>query len=176
VLELSMTNRLVDLVEEGIDLAVRGSALPDSSLVARKISPSELGLFAAREYLERRGRLRVLADLERNDCLVYGGRRGKPVWRLRGPHGEHTIAVRGPIICDDVAFLGELVDAGIGVGLLPTEVMATAVKAGRVVRVLPRYGRSGAGIYVVWPSRKLLPARVIAVRDLLIEELTKFYA
>jgi DNA-binding transcriptional LysR family regulator len=176
VLELKLTNNFVDLVAEGMDLAIRAGALVDSSLVARKVSGSELGIFASPEYLRRRGAPRRPSDLVQHDCLTYGGREGKLPWRLSGPRGHQTIVVSGPVICNDMVFLREAVLTGIGLGLVPVEIVMNEVKAGRLVRVLPKYGYPGGGIYVVWPSQKLVPARVVAVREMLIEELTRMYA
>jgi DNA-binding transcriptional LysR family regulator len=174
VIDLKLTNRVVDLVADGIDLAVRGGLLEDSSLVARKVAPSELGLFASAAYLERRGRPRRPSDLTRHDCLVYAGREGKLPWRLTGPRGEQIINVSGSIMCDDMVFLREAAVAGLGVTMVPTEITTAEVKAGRLERVLPRHGYQGGGLYLVWPSAKLVPARVIAVREVLIEELSRW--
>jgi DNA-binding transcriptional LysR family regulator len=176
VLELMLTNRLVDLVGEGIDLAIRGGQLVDSSLVARKVSRSEIGVFAAAEYLARRGRPRRPRDLSSHECLSYGGRSGKLPWRLSGPDGEQTVTVSGPVLCDDMWFLRAACAAGLGVAMLPLEV-ATVPDGSEppLVRVLPRYSFSGGGLYVMWPSQKLVPARVTAVREALIEELTKLF-
>jgi len=76
-------------------------------------------------------------------------------------------------MCDDMQFLHEVAVAGLGLALLPVENVAADVAAKRLVRVLPRYGLGGAGLYLVWPSRRLVPARVAAVRDFLIEEIGK---
>jgi DNA-binding transcriptional LysR family regulator len=173
VIELALTSRRIDLVEEGIDLAIRGGVLPDSSLVSRRIALTDLGIFAAPAYLQRRGRPRAFADLARHDCLTFGGRRGKLPWRLTGPHGEETVIVSGPVVCDDMLFLREVVLAGMGLTLLPVQSVTADVKAGRLVRVLPRYGLAGGGLYLLWPSRTLVPPRVVAVRELLAEELGK---
>ncbi len=175
VIELKLTNRVLDMVGEGIDLAVRGGVLEDSSLVARKVAASELGVFASAAYLERRGRPRRPADLAHHDCLVYGGREGKLPWRLTGPRGEQTVSVSGPIICDDMIFLRDAAVAGLGLALLPVEITTAATKSGRLERVLPRHGYQGGGIYLVWPSTRLVPARVLAVREMLIEELSGIY-
>jgi DNA-binding transcriptional LysR family regulator len=176
VLELKLTNNFVDLIGEGIDLAIRAGALVDSSLVARKVSDSELCIFGSPEYLSRRGTPKRPADLAQHDCLTYGGRDGKLPWRLSGPGGRQTIDVSGPVICNDMVFLRDAVLSGVGLCLVPSEIVTHDVKAGRIVRVLPKYGTPGGGVYVVWPSQKLVPARVVAVREMLIEELTKMYA
>lgn len=173
--ELLLSARVLDLVADGIDLAIRAGVLLDSSLVARKVRESELGLFAAPEYLERRGRPRSLEDLTQHDCLCYGGRSGKLPWRLMGPGGTRTPAVTGPITCDDMIFLRESACVGLGIALIPVDIAAVAVTEGRLVRVLPRYGREGGSVYVLWPSQKLVPAAVVAAREMLITELEKVY-
>jgi DNA-binding transcriptional LysR family regulator len=175
-LELRMTTRVTDLIGEGIDLAIRGGELHDSSLVARKVSPSEVGVFAAQSYLDQRGRPRRPADLQRHRCLIFGTREGRMAWRLRGPEGETTVPVSGPIVCDDMAFLRDACATGLGIAMLPLEVAAvTSPGQPELVRVLPRYGRVGGGLYVVWPSQKLVPASVAVVRDALIEGLSALY-
>jgi DNA-binding transcriptional LysR family regulator len=171
VIDLVLTSRRMDLVEEGIDLALRGGRLEDSSLMARKIMSSELAIFAAPAYLQRRGRPRALAELARHDCLSFAGRGERTPWRLVGPRGEETVQVSGPVVCADMLFLSEMVLRGMGLALLPAETFGAEVKQGRLVRVLPRYGLPGGGLFIVWPSRTLVPARVAAVRELLAAEL-----
>jgi DNA-binding transcriptional LysR family regulator len=170
-IELVLTSRRIDLADEGIDLAIRGGRLDDSSLVARKIVSTDLGIFAAPAYLQRRGRPRTVADLGRHDCLRYGGRRGKGSWRLHGPKGEESVAVSGPVACDDMLFLREMVLSGMGLALLPVPTVRADVAAARMVRVLPRHAVQGGGLYLLWPTRTLVPARVVAVRELLAQEL-----
>jgi len=173
VVELLLTSRKVDLIEEGIDLALRGGRLDDSSLVARKIFSSALGVFATPAYLRRRGRPRKLADLVNHECLTFGGRAGKMPWRLQGPTGEETVMVSGAVVCADMLFLREMVLLNAGLALLPAESVSGDVANGSLVRVLPRYGFEGGGLFIVWPSRTLVPARVVAVREFLIEELAR---
>ena len=176
VIELVLTSRRVDLIEEGIDLALRGGRLEESSLVARKIIDSGLGIFASPAYLARRDPPKTLADLARHPCLRYGGGRGgdRP-WRLTGPRGDETVAVTGPVVCDDMMFLREMALAGVGLALLPIDNVRPDVATKGLVRVLPRYSLGGAGLYLLWPSRRLVPARVAAVRDFLAEELAKVW-
>jgi DNA-binding transcriptional LysR family regulator len=173
VIELVLTNRVLDLVGEGIDLAVRNGFLKDSSLVARKVAKSELGIFGAPAYLERHGRVRKPADLKQRECLVYGGRDGIMPWRLSGPDGETTFDVKGPIVCDDMMFLRSAAVAGLGLSLLPLDVVSAELKRGELTRVLPQYALRGGGVFLVWPSHQHMPATVRAVRDLLLEELSK---
>jgi DNA-binding transcriptional LysR family regulator len=173
VIDLSLTDRVVDLVGEGIDLAIRGGRLEDSSLVARKIAPSDLGIYASPAYLKRRGKPRNVADLAHHACLRYRGRTGLLPFRLDGPRGVEQVEVTGPVVCDNMLFLRALTLAGAGLALLPQQTAAQDLEAGRLVRVLPRHSVLGAGFYVLWASHKLVPARVAVVRELLIEELVK---
>jgi DNA-binding transcriptional LysR family regulator len=173
VIDLSLTDRVVDLVGEGIDLAIRGGRLEDSSLVARKIAPSDLGIYASPAYLKRRGKPRNVADLARHECLRYRGRTGLLPFRLDGPRGVEQVEVTGSVVCDNMLFLRALVLAGAGLALLPEQTAAQDLEAGRLVRVLPRHSVLGAGFYVLWASHKLVPARVAVVRELLIQELAK---
>jgi DNA-binding transcriptional LysR family regulator len=170
-IDLSVTSRVVDLVSEGIDLAIRGGMLHDSSLVARKIADSELRLFAAPSYLQQNGQPRTPAALASHACLTYGPRSLHPALRLTGPHGKKTIPVRVAFSCDDMSFLREAAIAGLGIALLPGELVGAALATARLRRVLPRWGVPGGGLFLVWPSQKLVPAHVVAVREMLIEEL-----
>ncbi|HEY3500129.1 MAG TPA: LysR family transcriptional regulator, partial [Polyangiaceae bacterium] len=172
-IDLHVTYRVVDLVSEGFDLAIRAGKLDDSSLVARKVAESELRLFAAPSYLADHGRPRTPADLAGHACLTYGKRAANTTLRLEGPRGKKVVNVRGPFSCDDMGFLREATVAGLGIALLPTELAEPAVRASRLVRVLPRWGIVGGGLYLVWPSQKLVPAHVAAVREMLIEELAR---
>ena len=174
-LELKLTNHVVDIVAEGFDLAIRGGNLSDSSLIARKIADTDMGIFGSRAYLEHRGRPRALADLKQHDCLGYGGRELRLPWRFTGPHGQETVAVAGSIVCDDMVFLREAAIAGIGLTILPEQLAALDVKAKRLERVLSRYSLVGGALYLVWPSHKLVPAHVVVVRELLAKELAHLY-
>jgi len=173
VLDLQMTNRVVDIVGEGFDLAIRSGILEDSSLIARKVADSELGIFASPAYVARHGQPRRPGDLVGRDCLSYGSRETRLPWRLHGPRGEQSVAVTGPIVCNDMVFLRDCAIAGLGLALIPVETAGPAVAARRLVRVLPQHGVVGGGVYLVWPSHKLVPARVVAVRELFAEELAQ---
>jgi DNA-binding transcriptional LysR family regulator len=92
-----------------------------------------------------------------------------------GPGGTRTLPVKGAIVCDDMIFLRDAACVGLGITLIPADIAVAAVKEGRLVRVLPRYSRSGGAVHVVWPSHKLVSAAVVATRELLIAELEKLY-
>ena len=174
--ELKLTYNVVDLIEEGFDLAIRAGTLSDSSLVARKVVESELGIVGAPAYLARRGRPRTIEDLKKHACLRYGGRGPVMPWRFKGPRGEETVQVTGPLLSDDMTFLRDAAVEGMGLTILPLQLAAQQLKAKKLERVLPRYSFNAGALYLVWPSKKLVPGHVVAVRELLAQELARHFS
>jgi DNA-binding transcriptional LysR family regulator len=164
-IDLVVTNRRVNLVEEGIDLAIRAGKLDDSTLVARRVSPSEMWLFAAPDYLARRGRPRKLADLRAHDCITYRSPTGTFPWRMQGSRGVEEVTVSGPITADDFGAVRRLTLAGLGIALMPDRPLTSDLASGRLLRVLPGYALRGPAIYVVSPPLRHVPARVSLLRD-----------
>lgn len=166
--ELDLSNRLVDLVAEGFDVALRvAPGLKDSTLVARKASPVQLQLFASPIYLARRGTPRTEADLAAHDWVTFGTQARK--LRLDGPRGPVEVAPRSRILCPELLFVREAMRAGAGLGLLPSFMADSDVAAGTLVRVLPRLARTGGNLYVVSPAARHVPRKVAAFRDLVLE-------
>jgi DNA-binding transcriptional LysR family regulator len=169
--ELVLTGRVVDLVEEGFDLALRAGQLRDGSLVARKLGESDGGVFASPRYLARRGTPAAVADLARHRCVLFRPARGRATWALTGPEGEERVEVAGPLGADDLSFLRRALLAGVGLGLLPSFVCARDVERGRLARVLPAYRAFAAPLHLVYPSARYVPRRVTALRDFLLASL-----
>ena len=165
--EMVLTARLVDLVREGFDLAVRAGVLTDSSLLSRRIGATDLGLFASPAYLDRAGRPRRPADLEAHECVLFRAGGSSATWRLSGPRGDEPVAVRGRIDTDEFAFVLAMLRAGQGIGLAPVFEFGPLVAAGELERVLPRHVQRGAAVHVVWPSRRYEPAAVVRFREAL---------
>jgi DNA-binding transcriptional LysR family regulator len=166
--EMLLTGRLVNLVEEGVDLAVRAGKLNDSSLVARKVGTLEARLLAAPSYLRRKGTPKTLSDLSRHDCIVFRGRRGQGTWELAGPKGVEKLDVTGAVSADDYLFIRELLLSGSGIGLIPWQAVGPDVERGRLVRVLPEYAAPGGVLHIVYPSARYVPQRVALLRDFLV--------
>lgn len=162
--ELSVAQRVVDLVEESFDLAVRVGPLRDSSLVARRVGTLRSGLFASRDYVRRRGRPQKLADLAKHDCVLFRSHGGKTTWHLRDGERERTIEVTGPLEVDEVPSAHQAVVAGVGIGLMSFFVSA---RMRGLVRILPRYVSADIPVSLVSPSKRLEPARVVLLRDFL---------
>lgn len=173
-LEVIATNRQVNLVEEGVDLAIRAGAMPDSSLVARKISTSDLVLVASREYLAKHGVPRRLDELKKHQVVLFRGKSGAGVLTLTGPKGPVEVAVTGSTSADDLGFVQAFVRLGAGIGLLPVVMLNTPPsKQGPrdLVHVLPEYRVAGSGIHVVMPASRYVPTRVRLLVDFLAAEM-----
>ena len=177
--EVSMTGRTVDLLEEGFDLAVRGGTLEDSDLVARMVGVTDFGLFASPSYVAELGAPTSLEELKTRPCVLYKGRAGRTTWTLSDDGGAVTaVEVRGPINVDETLFVRQAVEAGAGIGLLPLVVLASCQRAGRLqtlVRVLPEYAVRGGALYLVTAPLELVPRRVLLLRDFLHERLSVTY-
>jgi DNA-binding transcriptional LysR family regulator len=169
--EMVLTGRFVNLVEEGVDLAVRAGKLDDSSLVARKVGTVEARLLVAPGYLKRKGTPKTVADLARHDCVLFRARRGQLSWELTGPKGVEKVDVTGKVSADDFAFVRQMMLAGSGIGLVPWTTCAQDTERGRLVRLLPEYAAPGGALHVVYPSARYVPQRVALLRDFLVQGL-----
>ncbi len=165
--EISLTARVVDLVREGFDLALRAGFLADSSLVSRRLGDTDLGLFASPAYLDAAGRPRRPADLAGHACVLFRAGGAQATWPLTGPRGEEEVVVHGRVDTDEMGFVESMLLAGEGIGLAPIFLLRPLVEAGRLERVLPRHARRGPAMHVVWPSRRFEPAAVVRFRQAL---------
>jgi DNA-binding transcriptional LysR family regulator len=165
--ELVLTNRKLNLVSEGLDIAVRAGKLESSSLVARKIGTLQVELYASPAYAERARLPASLNELARHKIVAFGARDGKISWELEGPRGDESVELSCRIACDDYGFVRATLVAGGGIGLIPRMIAASEVATGRLVRVLPEYGVSGASLYVIYPSARQVPTKVSVFRDFL---------
>ena len=170
-IDMVVTSRRVNLIEESIDLALRAGKLDDSTLVARKIAVTDLGLFAAPSYLARRGRPRRPSDLTAHDCVLHRTAQGILPWRLSGPRGSEQVTVSGPITADDLGSVRVLAISGLGIALIPLAVVQADVQSEALVRVLPSHAMRGAALYLISAPLRHVPARVTLLRDFLVREL-----
>jgi DNA-binding transcriptional LysR family regulator len=174
--ELVVTSRRVNLIEENIDIALRAGSLDDSTLVARKVAVAELGLYAAPSYLEQRGQPRTFAALATHDCVLHKTASGFKPWRLAGPRGVERVEVTGPIIADDLGSVRQLTLAGVGIALMPNMAVRADLERGALVRVLPAYALRGAPVHLVSVPLRHVPVRVKLLRDFLLREIPKALA
>jgi DNA-binding transcriptional LysR family regulator len=173
-IDVRLTSRIVDLAAEGFDLAVRAAAVRDQSLIARHVGNLDLGLYASSRYVAKRGAPTKLADLDAHDCVLLRSDAGNFPWRLTHESGaEQLVEPRGSIAADDISFLKKVVLAGGGIALLPCFYASREEERGKLVRVLPKWRVARSAVYVVYPSARYVPQRVIAFREVLIAELGK---
>ncbi len=157
--DVVLTNRIVDLVRESFDVALRAGRVSDSAaLVARRVGQTELGLFASADYLAR-GTPERPEDLAAHDCVLFRAQGGAARWKLVGPEGEIAVDVRGPINADDFTFVRASVRAGAGIAFIPI------IGAPDLVRVLPAYSRAAEPVSIVYRRTPHLSATVRAFRD-----------
>ena len=159
---LRITNERLDLVGEGLDAALRLSTgrLPDSSLVARRVSPLAVDVYASPAYLARRGTPRRAEDLASHDLVGMAGVKLPPPF----PRAPKLRA-----LADDMLLCRELVREGVGIGFLPVFLARADVAAGTLARVLPRVQRRTGSLYFVHPAVGHPPRKLTALRDMLVE-------
>lgn len=174
--DCTLTQRRLDLVAEGIDLALRAGVLDDSSLQGRKLGDSPLALYAAPAYLAQRGKPRRLAELARHDCVLFRGSSGTTRWTLDGARGRESVEVHGPLAVDEMAYALALAVCGAGIALLPTNLAKPSLERGELIRVLPKLQQKGGAIYLVHPATRHLPRRVALLRDHLYAALRPLFA
>lgn len=169
-LEMSFTDRVLDLVEEGIDLAIRVGPLPDSSdLVARKLGTQRVAICGSPAYFARHGRPKTLDDLADHVGIRYSrAGRIKP-WPFPQPDGTlREISIPGQLMFDDLEAIVGAAIAGSGLAWVPRWLIADAVRDGQLEQVLEDVPTFGFDIHAVWPQSRYLPSRVRAAIDLLV--------
>ena len=159
--DVSVADRVVDLIEEGYDLAVRVGGAGSDQLVARPLGRVQLWLAAAPAYLEARGQPRTPEELADHVLLSYAHSPQPRLWRLVGPQGEvREVAVRGPLHANSGEVLVAAAAAGLGVGYEPDFMVRPLVATGALERVLPAWSGHALDILAVYPSRRHLSAKV----------------
>ena len=171
-LELTLSDATVDLVGEGIDVAIRLGDLPDSSLVARKLGESRRVICATPGYLSRRGTPRTPDDLAGHNCLTLSAAAGHNEWRLHTQHGVRVVRVSGNFSTNLSDALYEALLAGTGIARLSTFMVGPDIQAGRLVPLLEEQNREVQQIHAVYPHRRHLPPKVACFTEFLVERLT----
>jgi DNA-binding transcriptional LysR family regulator len=167
-LDIALSDRKVDIVDEGFDVAIRIGNLGPSEMVARKLGAVRSVVCAAPSYLARHGTPRAPHDLATHACLGYTLSATGGEWRLEGPDGATVVVpVSGPIRADNGDFLRVAGVNGAGVLFQPNFIVADDLAAGRLVRILPAWQSGELGVHAVYPSRKHLSAKVRTFVDLM---------
>jgi DNA-binding transcriptional LysR family regulator len=174
-IDLRVMNRPVDLIEEGIDIALRVRPVIEDSttLVAKVLGTSRAVLVMRPDLLEKQGPVKTPADLARLQTAAMSvNSEGRSEWRLEGPNGEIQVHVHTPrYVADDLATLQLAVLEGAGATLLPGYMCRGDVEAGRLARVLPEWGPPAVIAHMVFPARRALVPAVRRLIDFLAEHL-----
>ncbi|GJH27679.1 LysR family transcriptional regulator [Caballeronia novacaledonica] len=163
--DLRMTDQIVDLIDEGIDLAIRIGALKDSTLVAKKLASNRRVLCASPAYLTERGTPRHPADLAGHECVILADQRD---WSFVTPTGVIDVRVSGRLVTDNGEVIRDALAAGVGIGLKSTWSVAPLIASGELVTLLDDYPLAQTvAIWAVYPSRAFVPPKTLAFIDFL---------
>jgi DNA-binding transcriptional LysR family regulator len=167
-LDVQLADRVVDLVDEGFDLAVRIARLPDSSLISRKISSTRLVLCASPDYLRRRGTPQHPDELAQHDVIGYSLLATGNQWQFTGPEGPVSVKIRPRLWTNNGNTSVAAAVQGAGIDLQPTFLIADEMATGQLVEVLPQYRSIELGIFAVYPTRKFVLPKVRVLVDYLL--------
>ncbi|MDB5705091.1 MAG: Transcriptional regulator, LysR family [Sphingomonas bacterium] len=168
-----LSNETVDHFRDGFDVAIVADTLPlaEASLMTTKLGATEYGLYAAPDYLERHGVPQSHVDLPRFDLLAWGSVDVKAQWHLDKGADHAIVAFRPRLICNDLMLLRQSVLSGLGVAALPAFICKRDLAEGRMAEVLPGWRPPGKSFFAVFPHHQVMPVRVRAFIDFLVERL-----
>ena len=165
--EIEFEDKRVDLVAEGYDLALRIGYMQDSSLVARKISSSPMHFVASPSYLESRGTPLTPDDLEYHQGLLYKSSLNQVHWLSTKANQIQRYKIQSKVVSNNGMALLEMTKAGLGISNSPSFFVKEALASGELVEILSEYKQKPLDIYVVYPNRRHLPAKVRAFIEFL---------
>ncbi len=166
-LSLSLNDRVVDLLADGIDVAIRIAALPDSRLVSVKLAENQRVVVASPDYLKRHGTPLSLDQLVRHNCLAISNDGSQPGWTFR-QHGKNiTMKIAGNMVCSDGAVLHDWALNGKGLAWRSIWEVGSEIESGQLVSVLDNFVAPGNAIHAMFLQRRHLPLRIRAFIDFL---------
>ena len=168
-IDMTITDRVVDLAEEGYDVAISVASDLPQALVARKLAPIRRRLCATPGYFEEFGIPQSPGDLVKHNCLdyIHSGDRG--LWRFTGPDGEVSVSVSGKLRINDDEALSQVVLSGFGIALLPTFIIGKDLQAKRLKSVLSEYIPTKQQVYALYMPKRNLPIKIRAFVDFLVD-------
>jgi DNA-binding transcriptional LysR family regulator len=170
-IEMEVSDRYVDLVEERFDLAIRSG--PESRadrLIGRRLLDAPRYLFASPDYLKLKGTPRTVSDLKNHDCVILGPRADRVTWHIHIGKRIQNVIVQGRVAVNEATLAAECAADGFGIAFLPLAVCVKHVNEGRLKRVLTRASAGEIGLWLVYPDRHL-PAASRALAEFLVKEL-----
>jgi DNA-binding transcriptional LysR family regulator len=163
-LEVILTERNVDLVSEGVDLALRVGELKDSSLISRKLGTMHFALFASPRYLKINGVPKSPKELKNHCCLQFTPH-GRRDWKLGGPKGTQTVPIERNMLINDLSLIKVLAVSGAGVALLPAFFCHVETRSGKLVQILNDWKSNTQPVHFVYPNQEFIPKKLSAFLD-----------
>ena len=169
-INLQLEDRVVDLIAEQVDVAIRIGHLQDSSLIARKLGRLTWRLCASPDYLQRQGTPKTPAELVEHNCLYYrNSKSSMNTWGFIGPKGEEHITVNGNLTINDATGLVNAAVNGMGILNIDNSIVRKHIDNGELLELLPGYQRmEGLPVYIIYPAKEFIPARTQAFIDFLL--------
>lgn len=168
-LDITLNDRVVDLVDEGYDLAVRISMMPDSTLVSRKLASTRMVLCATPAYLAQHGTPTHPKELAKHRVLSYTNWSGRDEWHFNGPEGAVSVRTRARVYSNNGDTCRAIALSNGGITLQPSFMLDQDIRAGTLVELMPSYRSVELGVYAVYPTRKQLSLKVRRLIDFLVE-------
>jgi DNA-binding transcriptional LysR family regulator len=166
-IDLVMNDANADLVEEGIDLAIRSGGVTDSSLIARKIGVTRRVVVAAPSYLRGKTLPKRPRDLAAHDCLTFTGTTAGVRWHFAGPEGPASVEVTGRLRTRNSEGIREAMLSGLGIGYAPIWHLTDEIETGRLVELLDGFEPEPEPIHAIYPSRRFVPQKTRVMIDFL---------
>tara|TARA_R110001583_G_C5641511_1_gene407896 strand:- start:185 stop:1150 length:966 start_codon:yes stop_codon:yes gene_type:complete len=172
--DVNLDDRKVDVIEEGFDISVRISELPDSSLVAKRLGPCRHTIVAAPEYLERCGTPRTPEELRDHNIVSYRYQESALAWHFQTPDNKSTaVTVSGSLMMNNSLALRATLLEGVGIARTPTFAVGQDIREGRLIPILRDYDVLDVTIFLVYPQRRHLSPKVRAFVDFMAERITE---
>lgn len=167
---VDLDDRMIDLVAGGHDLAIRIGRLPDSSLIARKLCQSRRVVCCSPDYARQKSLPKSIAEIAEHDCIDYANAHASQLWQflpIAPDIRPRTVATHSRVIANNGEVMRDFAIAGLGLAILPLFIVADAIRAGRLIHVLPQDNPLPDTIYAVYPPTRHVPLRVRALVDYL---------
>jgi DNA-binding transcriptional LysR family regulator len=171
--DLVLSDIVRDMVEDRIDLAIRVGPVDEPDAVVRRVAITPLVCVGSRLYFERHGSPKTPTDLVEHNCLLYGGTAEAAIWPFVGREGRFTVPVRGNLSSNSIETIRAAVLAGVGIGLFAKVSLADELCHPDVITILEDFMSDGRDISLVWPKRRVVPARVRQVTNFFAEAIAR---
>ena len=170
-IDLRLTNRRVDIVDEGFDIAIRVGQSPDTTLISKKLSTVHLNLYASPKYISEHGAINEPDDLVNHACLYMSSVSERAQWQLSQQGKINSLDIKPAFVCDDFHVIRKMAVDDVGIALLPDYLAKALIADDKLLQVLPRWQGRSIDIYAIYPSRKGVTPKIRVLLDYLAGQL-----